>query len=191
MTHRLTGICSGFALACALGLAAAGQAPPEYAGRPAFEENSDRSYYVWHEGATWHVRWTTLGEMRQFGGSVVATGGKIDDLKRIDVEAEARIIRPGRPPRVVRGPAGRPRAVAPGRPPVVDTKLQDHITREDDHTIRWRARTDDIDGFSFKVEGVNQLRFDLRIEGNSRVRSVEIGRGNVHPSANPFTVRLR
>ncbi len=129
--------------------------------------------------------------MQTFTGSVRATGGKLDDLKRIDVDAELKVVRPGRPARVVRGPAGRVR-VAPGRGPVVAARTNDHITHVDDQVIRWNTRTDDdIDGFDFKVEDVRALVFDLKISGDSRPLSVEVGRRNVHPADNPFTVRIR
>lgn len=167
------------------------QSPAAFEGRPTFKENSDRSYFVWSDGDKWHVRWTTLGETRSFTGAVRGVGGELKDLKRIDVETEVAVIRPGRPPHVVRGPAGRVRGVAPGRAPVVATRVEDAITRVDDHLIRWNARTDDIDGFDFKVDDVRELTFDLKIDGNSRALAVEIGRNNAHPTDNPFTVRLR
>ena len=163
-----------------------------FEGRPAFKEGSDRSYFVWRDGDSWHVRWTTMGTERTFTGSVRGVGGDIKDLKRIDVDAELKVIRPGRPARVVRGPAGRVRGVAPGRAPVVASKTEDHITRVDAHLIRWNTKTDDdIDGFDFKADGVSALTFDLTISGESKVSSVEIGRDNVHPNGNPFTVRIR
>jgi hypothetical protein len=163
-----------------------------FEGRPQFKEGSDRSYFVWLDGDTWHVRWTTLGTMRIFTGNVRAAGGTLRDLKRIDVDAELRVIRPGRPARVVRGPAGRVRGVAPGRRPVVAAKDEDHITKVDDRLIRWNARTDaDIDGFDFNADDVVALTFELSIQGASRPQAVEVGRNNVHPAGNPFTVRIR
>jgi hypothetical protein len=167
------------------------QAPAAFEGRPTFKEGSDRAYFVWNDGNNWKVRWTTLGQMQTFTGSVRAAGGKLDDLKRIDVDAELRVVRPGRPARVVRGPAGRVR-VAPGRGPVVASRTNDHITHVDDQLIRWNTRTDDdIDGFDFKADDVRALTFDLKINGDSRPLSVEVGRNNVHPADNPFTVRIR
>jgi hypothetical protein len=163
-----------------------------YAGRPTFREGRDFGYYVWHEGNTWHVRWTTLGATHRFTGHVVAEGGRLDDLKRIDVEVERRVVRPGRPTRVVRGPRGRAH-VAPGRGPVTATKVEDHIDMDDHKRIDFSARTDDdIDGFDFEAkDGVDALRFTLEIDGRSRSVDVEVGRGNTHPAANPFVVKLR
>ena len=167
------------------------QPPAAFEVRPECKEGSDRSYFVWNEGKEWHIRWTTLGQMQTFTGSVRALGGELKDLKRIDVDAELRVVRPGRPARVVRGPAGRLR-VAPGRGPVVASRTNDHITQVDDQLIRWNTRTDDdIDGIRFEVDDVRALTFDLKINGDSRPLSVEIGRRNVHPGDNPFTVRLR
>ena len=56
----------------------------------------------------------------------------------------------------------------------------------------WNTRTDDdIDGFDFKTDDVRALTFDLKINGDSRPLAVEVGRNNVHPGDNPFTVRIR
>jgi hypothetical protein len=168
------------------------QNPAAYDGRPTFKEGSDLSYFVWRDGNTWHVRWTSMERERTFTGTVRATGGKLQDFKRIDVDEELKIVRPGRPARVVRGPGGRVRGVAPGRGPVVAGKTEDHIQKVDDRLIRWSAKADDdIDGFSFKVDDVAALTFDLNIAGRSRPAGVEIGRNNTHPEKNPFTVRLR
>jgi hypothetical protein len=162
-----------------------------FQGRPTFREGSDRSYFVWKDGNQWHVRWTTLGKMLRFSGSVIAEGGKLKSLDKIDVEKERDIIRPGGA-RVVVGPRGRVRGVV-RRPAVVAEREQDKIDKEDDHTIRFVARTnDDIDGFDFKVDdSVKVLRFRLEIEGNSQASEVQAGRNNEHPRANPFVVNLR
>lgn len=167
------------------------QAPAAFEGRPKFKEGSDRSYFVWNDGEDWHIRWTTLGQMQTFTGSVRAMGGTLDDLKRVDVDAELKVVRPGRPARVVRGPAGRLR-VAPGRGAVVASRTNDHITQVDDQLIRWNTRTDDdIDGIDFEAKDARALTFDLKINGDSRPLAVEIGRNNVTPPNNPFTVRLK
>ena len=165
----------------------------DFAGRPSFKEGRDLGYYVWTDGDTWHVRWTTMGSMRHFTGTVTAEGGDLKSLKRIDVETERKIIRPGRAPRVVRGPRGRARGVAGGRPAVVATREQDHIEMDGDRRIRFNARTDDdIDGYDFKVtREVKAVRFVLEIDGASRAADVEAGRNNHHPAQNPFVVQLR
>lgn len=172
--------------------ALAGQSASMFQGRPAFKEGSDRGYFVWREGETWHVRWTTRGQPHQFTGTVRATGGKLEHLKRVDLDEERRVIRPGAPPHVVRGPAGRVRGVAPGRPAVVAEKTADHVDRVDEHLIRWTARTSaDIDGFDFKAPNVESLQFDLKIDGVSRPADVEVGRDNTHPASNPFKTPAR
>ena len=162
-----------------------------FEGRPVFKEGTDLGYYVWKENDTWHVRWTTWGGVRHFAGRVTSEGGDLKSLKRIDVETERRIIAPGRPARVVRGPRGRVH-VAGGRPPVVATREEDHIEKNGDRTIQFASRTEgDLDGFDFKVDkNVNQLRFVLEVEGQSRTDNVEVGRENRHPDGNPFIVQL-
>ena len=162
-----------------------------YAGRPSFKEGADRCYYVWNDGRDWHVRWTTRGRMLHFTGGVHAEEGELQSLKRVDLEVERRVIRPGGTV-VVRDRRGRPRAVA-GRPAVVATREQDRIEKEGDRRIVFSARTnDDIDGFDFKVnKNVRLLRFVLEIEGKTRVEEVEVGRQNVRPPNNPFVVKLR
>jgi hypothetical protein len=170
----------------------AAQSFQAFQGRPAFKEGSDLSYFVWREGDRWQLRWTTVGQQRVFTGTVRALGGKLEDLKRIDVDAELKVIHAGRPAHVVRGPAGHVRGVAPGHAPTVVNKTDDHISKVDNHLIRWTTKAaGDIDGFSFKVDGVEALTFDLNIQGQSRPQTVEIGRNNVHPQSNPFTVKIR
>jgi hypothetical protein len=187
------GLAVAIAAAFALALPIPGQAQaPAFDGRPAFREGRDFGYYVWRDGRTWHVRWTTRGVQHRFTGHVVAEGGRIDDLKRVDVEVERRVVRPGRAPHVVRDPRGRAH-VAPGRGPVTATKVEDRVDMDDHKRIDFSARTDDdIDGFDFEAkDGVDALRFTLEIDGHSRVADVEVGSGNAHPAGNPFVVRLR
>ena len=82
-----------------------------FEGRPTFSEGIDLGYYIWKEGDKWKVRWTTRGPMRHFTGSVVAEGGELHDLKRIDLEEERHVLYPGRAPNVWVGPLVRhPRA---------------------------------------------------------------------------------
>jgi hypothetical protein len=189
--RRTTGLLAAvFAFACLQFDASAQNA---FEGKPAFKEGRDLGYYVWSDGDTWHVRWTTMGARRHFRGTVVAEGGELKSLKRIDVETERKVIRPGRAPHVVRVPRGRVKGVAGGRPAVVATKVEDHIEMDGDSRIRFNAQTDDdIDGYDFKVSNdVKTLRFVLEIDGASRAADVEAGRGNKHPPQNPFVVQLR
>lgn len=164
----------------------------DFEGRPLFREGFDRGYFVWHEGDEWHVRWTTQGNLLLFTGQVIADGGDIRDLDRVDLEKESRLVRTGSRPVVVRGPRGRLRTTRRPTTAVV-TREQDKVERDGDRTIRFRARTDaDIDGFDFKLDRrVTQIRFVLEINGVSRAVAVEVGRNNVKPDDNPFTVALR
>ena len=163
-----------------------------YDGRPAFAEGVELGYYLWRDGDKWHVRWTTQGLMRNFVGSVTAEGGKLNSLKRIDVEAESRVLYPGRPRRVVVGPRGRAR-VRGGRAPVVVTREQDRIEKDGDHRIVFAARTnDDIDGFNFEVDPhVATLRFVLNIDGRAMPNVIEVGQHNQKPGPLPLFVRLK
>ena len=161
-------------------------------GRPAFTEGSDRGYFVWRDGDTWHVRWTTQGAQRRFTGSVTAEGGELKSLKRIDVEEEKRVVAPGRPGRVWRGPHGRLH-MGPGQGPVIAERTQDKIEKDGDQRIFWVSRTNaDIDGFDFKADrDVIRLRFVLEVDGESRAAQVELGAHNARPEHNPFAVDLR
>ena len=166
-----------------------------YDGRPVFAEDTELGYYIWRDSGadsnSWHMRWTTKGAMRRFQGSVTADAGKLKSLKRVDVESESRVLYPGRGPHVVRGPLGRPH-VAPGRAPVVVTKDQDKIDKDGDQAIRWFTRTDDVDGFDFKVDNeVKELRFLLSIEGTPRPMLVQVGRENWKPGVMPVVVKLK
>ena len=160
-------------------------------GKPTFAEGTDLGYYVWREGDTWRVRWTTRGAMRRFRGVVAAEGGELKSLKRIDVEERSRIVAPGRAPHVVYGPRGRPH-VRGGHAPVVVTQEQDKIEKDGDRRIVFLARTNnDIDGFDFKVDkNVTALRFVLEIEGRPMPQRVEIGKNNQKADKLPLVVRL-
>ncbi|MGQ0704219.1 MAG: hypothetical protein ACT4PM_13930 [Gemmatimonadales bacterium] len=170
----------------------AAQAAAQFEGRPASVEGVDLGYYLWHDEDGWQIRWTTKGVRRHFAGTVVAEGGELKSLKRIDAESERKVLYPGRPPRVWVGPRGRTR-VAPGRAPVVVEREQDKIEKEDDHTIVWSSRTDfDIDGFRFRVDDtVTTLRFHLTIDGSPRPMQVEIGKENIKPGKLPLVVTLK
>lgn len=161
-------------------------------GKPSFSEDTELGYYVWRDGDTWKVRWTTRGSMRRFTGSVTSEGGKLRSLKRVDVESERRVLYPGRAPHVVRGPRGRVVGVRGGRAPVVVEREQDKIEKDGDNRIVFLARTDDIDGFDFKVEeNVTALRFVLEIDGRAMPQNVELGRNNQKAQQMPIIARLR
>ncbi len=134
-----------------------------------------------------------MGRMRTFSGSVSATGGKLKSLKRIDVKTERKVLYPGRPAHVVRGPCGRVRGVRGGRAPVVATREQDHIKMDGNDRIVFDARTDnDIDGFDFKVNDVERLQFNLEIDGRAIVPNlIEVGKNNDKPGQLPLVVTLK
>ncbi len=178
-------------LVLALPTAVPAAEPALFDGRPLFAEGSDRAYFVWRDGDRWFVRWTTQGVERRFAGSVTAEGGDLKSLKRIDVDEESKIVAPGRPARVWRGPRGRVH-VRGGRGPVVATRKEDRIEKDGDRTIQWVSRTDaDIDGFEFRVgKTVRKLRFVMQIDGRSKATDVDCGRDNRHPAHNPFVVDL-
>jgi hypothetical protein len=161
-------------------------------GRPSFTEGVELRYYVWHDGENWRVRWTTMGNQRRFHGTVVAEGGELKSLKRIDVEQEVRVLYPGRPARTWVGPRGGVH-VRPGRGPVVATRDEDKVEKVGDDRIVFSARTrDDIDGFDFKADqAVTRLRFVLEIDGRVFPNLVEVGKDNRRPGNLPFVVRLQ
>ena len=195
MSHTRYGLVFG-ALLCIAAIAPlpamAAASVSMFDGRPAFSEGEGRGYYVWRDGDTWHVRWTTFGSVHHFSGSVVAEGGDLESLKRIDVETERRVIAARRAPHVTIGPRGRARVVR-RRAPVVATREQDHINKDGDRRITFSARTDaDIDGFDFKVDDdVRVLRFSLNIDGDSPARAVAVGRDNRRLANDSFVVDLR
>jgi hypothetical protein len=164
-----------------------------FEGKPAFAEGTELGYYLWRDGDTWKLRWTTMGRMRHFNGSVTAEGGQLRSLKRIDVESERRVLYPGRAPHVVRGPRGRAVGVRGGRAPVVVEKEQDKIEKVGDDRIVFLTKTDDdIDGFDFKVDQrVKALRFVLEIDGKPMPQHVETGRNNQKVANLPLVVRLQ
>ena len=162
-------------------------------GRPTFKEGKALGYFIWREGDTWKLRWTTFGSEHRFSGRVVVEGGQFASFKRVDVDEERKVIRPGHAPRVVRGPAGRVRTVRPGRAPVVAERTEDKIEQEDERTLQWMTRTDDdIDGVDFKVTDTTVLiRFNLLIDGEAKPAEVEVGKENFKPHENPVRARLK
>ena len=164
----------------------------KFDGRPAFAEGIDIGYYIWREGDKWLVRWTTKGPNRKFTGSVVAEGGELRDLKRIDLDEERKVLYPGRAPHVWVGPRGRAH-VGGGRAPVVVERKQDRIEKDGDNRIVFAAITsNDIDGFNFKVDSkVTTLRFVLEINGRQMAQKVEFGKDNQKASSLPLVVRIQ
>lgn len=162
-------------------------------GRPEFKEGKAYGYFIWRDGDTWKLRWTTFGAEHRFNGRIVLEGGEFKSFKRIDVDEERKVIRPGAAPRVVRGPAGRVRGVRPGRAPVVAERTEDKIEQEDERTLLWLTRTnDDVDGVDFKVTGSTVvIRFNLMIDGEAKPAEVEVGRENFKPNENPVRARLK
>ena len=162
-------------------------------GRPEFKEGKAYGYFIWRDGDTWKLRWTTFGAEHRFNGRIVLEGGEIKSFKRIDVDEERKVLRPGAAPRVVRGPAGRVRGVRPGRAPVVAERTEDKIEQEDERTLLWLTRTnDDVDGVDFKVsESTVVIRFNLMIDGEAKPAEVEVGKENFKPNENPVRARLK
>jgi len=163
------------------------------AGRPQFSEGDALGYFIWKDGDTFKLRWTTFGANHRFSGRIVVEGGEFRSFKRIDPDTERKVLVPGRPPRVRRGPGGRVRSVRGGRAPVVATRDEDVIVQETERLIRFNTETDDdLDGAEFEVTGdATLLRFVLEIDGEPRPAEVEVGRGNFKPAEHPLVVRLR
>ena len=182
-----------FACAAIAPVASAQTLAARFDGRPEFKEGKALGYFIWRDGDTWKVRWTTFGAQHGFNGRIVLEGGEIKSFKRVDVDEERKVLRPGYAPRVVRGPAGRVRGVRPGRAPVVAERTEDKIEQEDERTLRWLTRTDDdVDGIDFKVtESTVVIRFNLMIDGEAKPAEVEVGRENFKPNENPVRARLK
>lgn len=191
--HRvvLAGVLAGLAGLALSPALQAFTAIARFEGKPEFKEGKALGYFVWKDGDTWKVRWTTFGAEHRFSGNVTLDGGAITAFKRIDVDTERRVVAPGRPTRVVRGPRGRTR-VAPGRGPVVAERDEDHIVQESERLLRFDTRTDDdIDGFDFKVnDRTRELRLRLQIDGRMRGEEIEVGARNFHPDEDPVVVVL-
>ena len=162
-------------------------------GQHSFSDGEALGYFLWKDGDTWKLRWTTFGSQHRFSGQIRVEGGEIESMKRIDVDTERRIVAPGRPGRVVRGPRGRIAGRVGGRGPVTASREEDRIEQETEQLIRFLTRTDDdIDGVDFKVtESTQLLRFVLQIDGEPRPAEVEVGRENFKPNEHPLVVRLR
>ena len=135
----------------------------------------------------------TFGANHKFNGRIVVEGGDIKSFKRIDVDEERKVIRPGVAPHVVRGPRGHIVGTRPGRAPVVAERDLDKIEQEDERTVLWLTNTnDDLDGVDVKVtDGATGLRLMLMIDGKARPNEVEVGKGNFKPGELPVRVKLK
>jgi hypothetical protein len=162
-------------------------------GKPEFSEGDALGYFIWKDGDTFKLRWTTFGAEHRFSGRIVVEGGEFREFKRVDPDTERTVLVPGRAPRVVRGPRGRVRGVTGGRAPVVASREEDVIVQETERLIRFNTATnDDLDGAEFQVtRDAERLRFVLEIDGQPRPAEVELGRGNFKPAEHPLVVRLR
>lgn len=191
MQRILAGALVGFVLLMAAPRAATLAA--RFDGRPEFKEGKALGYFVWRDGDTWKMRWTTFGAEHRFSGRVTVGGGVFTSFKRIDPDTERKVIAPGRPARVVRGPAGRIRGVRPGRGAVVATVEEDVIVQENERLIRFNTLTDDdLDGIEFKVgPAADRLTFVLQMDGQPRANEIEVGRNNFMPREDPLVVILK
>lgn len=171
---------------------ALGQQAEAFDGKPTFTEGLDLGYYIWRDGDTWHVRWTTKGTKRHFAGLVLAEGGDLKSLKRIDLESRTLVVRRGRQPQTTIDRRGRIRR-SNGGGPVVTSRKQDTVEKDGGQRIRFSSQNDgDIDGFDFKVDQkVTALRFTLEINGKVAHKYVEAGKNNQKMAETPFTVKLR
>lgn len=164
-----------------------------FVGKPEFSSGDALGYFVWKDGETWKLRWTTFGSTHRFNGRVVVETGEIRDFKRVDVDTERKVLAPGRPARAVRGPRGRVVGVAPGRSAVVATRTEDKIAQETERLIVFTSETaDDLDGFDFKVtQPTSVIRLFLEIDGKPRPAEIEVGKDNFKPNEHPVVIRLR
>ena len=162
-------------------------------GQPKFSEGKALGYFIWKDGDTWKLRWMTFGSEHQFSGRIHLEGGELRSMKRVDVDTERKLIAPGRPGHVVRGPRGRIVGRSGGRPAVYASREEDRIQQETEQLIRFVTRTDnDVDGLDFKVtDATTALRFVLDIDGKPRPLEVEVGKENFKPNEYPLVVRLR
>ena len=163
------------------------------AGKPEFSDGNALGYFIWIDGNTWKLRWTTFGAEHRFTGRISVEGGEFRKFKRIDVDVERKVIAPGRPGRVVRGPRGRVVGVTGGKPAVVASKEEDIVHQETETLIRFNTKTaDDLDGVEFEVTpSATSVRFMLAIDGKPRPEEVELGKTNFKPRQAPLVVRIK
>ena len=147
-------------------------------GSPKFSAGRSQGYFIWKDGTTWKLRWTTLGTEHRFSGEILVEGGRVLSMKRFVPEPERR------PSWRVSEPSRR----TTGRP-----RDDDRIEKENESTIRFRARTaGDADGVDFTVtQAAREIRFILQIDGKSEKLDVTIGRSNFQPKILPVVAQLR
>jgi hypothetical protein len=196
MCQRALGVCRLVSIAAVLFAGSTVLADTMVArmqGQPKFSEGKALGYFIWKDGDTWKLRWMTFGSQHQFSGRIHLEGGAIRSLKRIDVDTERKLIAPGRPGHVVRGPRGRVVGRTGRRAPVYASRDEDRIEQETEQIIRFFTRTDDdVDGLDFRVtDATSSLRFVLDIDGKPRPLEVEVGKENFKPNEYPLVVRLK
>jgi hypothetical protein len=162
-------------------------------GKPEFSSGDALGYFVWIDGNTWKLRWTTFGAEHRFTGRITIDAGEFRKFKRIDRDTERKVLAPGRAPRVVRGPRGRVVGTTGGRPAVVASKEEDVILQETERLIRFNTKTnDDADGVDFEISPeVTSVRFMLQIEGKPVAQEVELGKSNLKPNEMPLVIRVK
>lgn len=176
------------ALLCFCGSVVRAQVPDVFAGRPAFSDKESPSYYVWHDGNRWHVRWSSLSRVRNFKGSVVADSGSLGDLRQADRANEFGAMYPNHPQLLT---------VTVGRPSPNDlssaTPFESSVRMKGKQTITFSSKTSDsVDGFDFTPDdAVHTLTFDLMIEGKPAEAIIHLGSESSPPDSLPIVVALR
>jgi hypothetical protein len=161
---------------------------PVYEGRPRFKESDASAYYVWRDRGTWHVRFTSLDRSRTFSGSVVAEGGNLEHLVKVDRAEEARNLYPGRPRLLTVVAAG-----SQGGPSPTDVRalLKSSINLTSPTEIVFNSLVNNVDGFDFSVDAaVTGLRFYMGIDGKAEAGFVRIGKKSEKPDALPLIFQL-
>ena len=164
------------------------QSPDVLEGQPRFDQG-DAVYYVWHEGRTWHVRWTAMDRGHDFKGIVAVTGGTLGSLKENDSEKEAlQFLASQR-----RVPVGNDRNDPGLRVAEVPTINRTIIRPDGADKIVFDARTSNsIGGFDFVPDdSTTILQLDLQIDKKSVPGLVRLGKKMKKASEMPVAISLR
>lgn len=115
-------------------------------------------YYVWYDGAEWHLRTTAKGT-RNFNGTIRVTDAKIKSCLPIGLKNDRQ-----------------------------KKATMDAWRLSDDRSeVKFLFRTSTLsDGLDIVVDGDGQIEFELLIDTQKNPRTVFLGKEGEHPSQNPF-----
>ena len=124
-----------------------------------FKAGEPARYAIWAKKGVWHLRTTTAKNLHHFTGNIRVEGGTIDFIQSIHLEEKG--------------------------------KYEDHWRLGPKrHELTFDFKTDrGVDGINFEVSTeAKVIHFNLHIDGKHHAEKIFIGKGNHHPTSDPFNL---